>query len=244
MRSIVTFVTLANIVVKRASARLVSMSLTLACIVAVAMSVWPSAIGRLQTEDTNHDGRPDIWRYYDARGELTHVTIDSNFDGHPDREEEYRHGSLSRRDTDRNFDHRVDLVEDFDPSTHEHVKSTVDADFDGRADLLVLFQDGRPVHSEWAKPVIGSGPIDAASPPGDRLIALVDPFDQSAAFGVPQLTRATDTIPVGVDGLVVGGPNLFGEALPRHARASLTDRAPRAIAFSPASPRAPPSQTL
>jgi len=212
----------------------------------VAVSVWPSTIGRLQTEDTNHDGRPDVWRYYDARGELTHVTIDSNFDGHPDREEQYRHGSLSRRETDRNFDHRIDLVEDFDPSTHEHVKSTVDADFDGRADLLVLFQDGRPVHSEWAKPVIGSESPNAgaASSSDDRLIALFDPFGQTAAFGMPQVTSATDTIAVGVDGLVVARSNLFGEALPRHARASLTDRAPRAIAFSPASPRAPPSQTI
>src|SRR6266849_1888032 len=117
------------------------------------MSVWPSAIGRMQTEDTNHDGRPDIWRYYDARGELTHISIDTNFDGHPDREEQYSRGSLWRRETDRNFDERVDLVEEFDPATHEHLSSTVDVDFDGCADLRVLFADGRPVHSEWAKPV-------------------------------------------------------------------------------------------
>ena len=52
-----------------------------------------------------------------------------------------------RRDSDRDFNDRVDLVQEFDPTTHEHVRTVVDVDSDGTADLLVLFQDGRPVFS-------------------------------------------------------------------------------------------------
>lgn len=231
----------------RACTRLVSLSLTLACVIAVAVSVWPSGIGRMQTEDTNHDGRPDIWRYYDARGELTHVAIDSNFDGHPDREERYLQGSLSRRETDRNFDERVDLVEEFDPSTHAHLKSIVDVDFDGRADLLVLFQDGRPVHSQWATSVTDLARGDAGagtSPSDDGLVALFDPFGQTPAFGIVRSTRVADTVAVVVDGLVIDRANLFGEGPQCEDHAPLAEGTARRIAFSPSSPRAPPSRTL
>jgi hypothetical protein len=210
------------------------------------MSVWPSAIGRMQTEDTNHDGRPDIWRYYDARGELTHISIDTNFDGHPDREEQYSRGSLWRRETDRNFDERVDLVEEFDPATHEHLRSTVDVDFDGRADLRVLFADGRPVHSEWAKPVAEAARRDAsvASSPADGLMALFDPFSQTAAFGIARSTRAADMIAIAVDGLVIDRADLFCDAPLCRDQSPLAGGVRSRFAFSPASPRAPPFQTL
>ncbi|MBI4431420.1 MAG: hypothetical protein HY587_06885 [Candidatus Omnitrophica bacterium] len=35
-------------------------------------------------QDTNEDGKPDVWKYY-KDGNLTHREIDSNFDGKPDR---------------------------------------------------------------------------------------------------------------------------------------------------------------
>ena len=82
------------------------------------------------------------------RDSLTEVRIDSNFDGRSDIEEYYDHGVLVRRESDRNFDDRVDLVEEFDTATHERVRSVADLDFDGTADLLLLFQDGRPVFSK------------------------------------------------------------------------------------------------
>jgi hypothetical protein len=228
----------------RARTRLVKVSLAVTCIIAVAMSAWPSAIGRMQTEDTNHDGSPDVWRYYDARGELTHVAIDSNFDGHPDRDEQYREGSLWRRETDRNFDERVDLVEEFDPETHAPLKSIVDVDFDGRADLRVLFQDGQPVHSEWARAVVGAEQDDASAPSAAGLIALFDPFAQTAAFGRTQPAHVADTVAVAVDSLPIDRSNTFSVVLPRQELTSLVDSSPRRNAFSPVSPRAPPSQTL
>jgi hypothetical protein len=220
-------------------------ALTLAPAIAIGMSVWPSAAGRTRTEDTNHDGRPDVWRYYDARGELAHITIDSNFDGYPDREEEYRDGSLVRRESDRNFDQRVDLIEEFDPSTHQHLKSTVDADFDGRADLLVLFQDGQPVYSEWSKPSVGSQQAAAAdeSASAGGLVALLDPFSRSASLYRPRPPRAAAALGITIAGLAIVRPELFRWAPPHREIASLAVGFSVSVVFSLASPRAPPLLT-
>jgi hypothetical protein len=220
-------------------------ALILAPAIAIGMSVWPLAAGRTRTEDTNHDGRPDVWRYYDARGELAHITIDSNFDGYPDREEEYRDGSLVRRETDRNFDQRVDLIEEFDSSTHQHLKSTVDADFDGRADLLVLFQDGQPVYSEWAKPNVGSQPAAAAdeSASAGSLVALLDPFSRSASLYGPRPPRAAAALGIAITGLAIERPELFRWAPPHREIASLAVGFSGSVVFSLASPRAPPLLT-
>ena len=38
------------------------------------------------------------------------------------------------------------------PPLEPPIVVTIDVDFDGRADLLVLYQDGRPVFSKWAPP--------------------------------------------------------------------------------------------
>jgi hypothetical protein len=106
---------------------------------------------RLHTRDINRDGRPDLWEYYDNRGILLRQNIDTNFDGKSDIQESYQDGHLVRRETDRNFDDQVDLTDEFDPRTGEHMRSVADVDFDGRADLLVLFSGGKPVFSEWAR---------------------------------------------------------------------------------------------
>ena len=132
---------------------LAACAVVLGCAVALAAGPGTLQLSRVQTDDRNHDGRPDVWRFFDAQGRLTRVAIDTNFDGRPDQEEQYQHDGLTRRSSDRNFDRRIDLIEEFDPTTHERVRSLVDVDFDGRADLLVLFADESPVHAEWAQPV-------------------------------------------------------------------------------------------
>ncbi len=174
-----------------------------ACILGFALALGaasrPLALGRVQTDDRNHDGRPDVWRFFDARGKLTRVAIDANFDGRPDQEEVYQHEALTRRSSDRNFDQRVDLVEEFDPITHERVRSLVDVDYDGRADLLVLFASGRPVHSEWAAtsatPAAAPGARRArpASFSHDQLAPLEDPFAATSAFGVASIGDSSDS---------------------------------------------------
>jgi hypothetical protein len=113
------------------------------------------------------------------------VDVDTNFDGRSDVQEYYDGGALVRRESDRDFDDQVDLVQEFDAGTRQSVRSVTDVDFDGSADLLVLFDGGRPVYSKW-KPVFAHG--DPSGSGGhssttsqrradDRLGALEDPFD-------------------------------------------------------------------
>src|SRR4029077_2909888 len=112
-----------------------------------ALELWP-ATRLVRTVDQNGDGRPDVWRHYDNRGQLTEVDVDTNFDGRPDIEEYYERGVLVRRESDRNFNGQADLLEEFDVDTHGHTRSVVDTDYDGTADLLVFFRDNRPVFSK------------------------------------------------------------------------------------------------
>ena len=58
-----------------------------------------------------------------------------------------------RRESDRDFNDQIDLVQEFDRTTQQIVRSVSDVDFDGVADLLVLFQDGQPVYSKWAQTI-------------------------------------------------------------------------------------------
>jgi hypothetical protein len=154
----------------------------LAC-AAVAAAALQSPAEYVRSTDQNSDGQPDIWRTYDRQGRLSHVAVDTNFDGRADVEEYYDRGALVRRESDRDFNDRVDLIQDFDPVTREPLRSVVDVDFDGRADLLVLFRDGQPVYSKWASPAttvaaVSSTPraAKARRAPTDHLAPLLDPF--------------------------------------------------------------------
>src|SRR5262245_39724858 len=156
---------------------------SLAAAAVLAVWTWPYGLEHIATEDVNQDGRPDVWRFYDDRGELTHASIDTNFDGRPDREEEYEAGALRRRESDRNFDGQIDLVEDFDGVSGDRVREVFDVDFDGRADLLVFFHDGRPVRSEWASQIASAARRSSENRAGDStssrgLIPLENPFDE------------------------------------------------------------------
>jgi hypothetical protein len=185
--------------------RFVMALLALVSVAALAISLWSSP-EIVRTEDQNHDGRPDVWRFYDRQGHLRRVEIDTNFDGRADRREYYRDGVLTRSESDRNFDNRVDLIEEFDLLGRQHVRSVVDANFDGTADLQVLFKDGQPVHSEWAAPppvaihatdtAIRAPARDSAS--DDTLTSLDDPFSADAALRASHLPRAPATIAVTV----------------------------------------------
>jgi len=177
----------------KAVRRVVAIICAWLCAAAVGASLW-TPHGYVQTEDRNGDGRPDVWRYYDARGQLVRVVRDDNFNTHPDEDEYYVDGALIRREVDRNFDDRVDLVEDFSATTHEPTRSVVDVDFDGTADLLVLLQGGRPVFTKWADSVSQAGARDLESADPDapgRLVPFRDPFRTDQAFRSYAARRTT-----------------------------------------------------
>jgi len=221
---------------KRLSTRCVAFLCVVACATVGAVEVW-SVAQQVQTEDHNGDGRPDTWRRYDSRGQLSRVDVDSNFDGRPDIEEYYERGVLIRRESDRNFNGQTDLVEEFDAETHAQTRSVIDSDYDGTADLLVLFRDGRPVF--WKRTCsskAAGNPIRSSSRDDENnashLARLTDPFDSDVSL------RAMHTGP-SADGCV--GLSTCG-GLPR----------PSIAAVSPVSPSArllardvqPPTLTL
>jgi hypothetical protein len=154
----------------------------LACAAATSVSLRSPARSP-RTEDRNGDGRPDVWRTYDRQGRLSEVAIDTNFDGRSDVHEFYKDGALVSRESDRNFDDRIDLVEQFDGATHDQVRAVEDVDYDGTADLLILFQGGHAVFSKWAQRetpgVAGSstpGPDGTPRTDNDPLVPFDDPF--------------------------------------------------------------------
>lgn len=151
------------------------------CLLIVCAAVWLPG-GRAFTEDRNHDGRPDVWRSYNTHGQLVSVALDTNFDGRSDVNEFYDNGALIRRELDRDFNSLVDLVQEFDPATQQIVRSISDVDADGVADILLLFQNGQPVYSKWARrqtlnaPAAFDEPHSAVADAGRQLVALSDPF--------------------------------------------------------------------
>ena len=177
----------------RISLKRLAAAIVAVCCALLAVQLCLRSNGHVSTEDTNHDGRPDVWRLYNARGELSRVTIDTNFDGRPDRVEQYERGALVSRASDRNFDSRTDLFEEFDVTTQELVRSVADNDYDGNADLLVLFRGGQPVHWESLERPVGASSIPH-NPAGGQggLAPLEDLFRAQTAFRRPR------AIPVGI----------------------------------------------
>jgi hypothetical protein len=158
----------------RRACRLPAIVLCLLACAALAVS-FRTVLHDVRTEDGNRDGRPDIWRAYDRQGRLATIAVDTNFDGRSDVHEYYRRGALVRRESDRDFNDHVDLVQEFDATTRQALRSVSDVDFDGVADLLVLFEGGRPVYSRWA---------DAAAP------AAVDATSTETASLSPRTTQS------------------------------------------------------
>ena len=227
----------------RRSLRVTTLLCLLLCAIVAAVEL--STLRRfVSTTDRNGDGRPDVWRHFDARGQVTRVDVDSNFDGRPDIHEFYERGTLVRRESDRNFNGQADLIEEFDAETHGQTRSVVDVDFDGTADLLVLFQDGRPVSSRYAAPTHIDSPTQRTvrETDGLRLAALVDPFESDLTVrGV----RVAPTIDVCAGVSTSGGLPLSPFALTdRVAPSASLDcahvSAPGPARFYPRSPRAPP----
>jgi hypothetical protein len=227
----------------------VALLCVVACATVAAIEVWPAARD-VRTADNNRDGRPDVWRRFDSRGQLTEVDVDSNFDGTPDIEEYYAGGVLVRRESDRNFNGQTDLVEEFNPDTHERTRSLVDIDYDGTADLLVLFQDGRPVFSERTSSkrcdVREHDATSVQQSDRSRLTPLVDPFaSDSAVRSTRGDSNEADSIGLSTSGSLPS-PRVTGRYhLTAGTRFAPSDAA-RHLPNAPLarSPRAPPASSL
>ncbi len=228
-----------SVAIRRAAA--VFVACTLCCAAAISL-VAPR--GHVRSTDKNGDGRPDIWQTYDRQGHLSEVAIDTNYDGRVDRREFYERGGLVRLESDRDFNDRVDLVQDFDPLTRQPIRTIADVDSDGVADLLVLFRNGQVVLSKWAqRPATAALAVRASA--STELAPLVDPFLGDLSFRerrVPEPIRG---------GVVLSASTALtvpqqAASLPNEASAALeTDTPLPACDVAPSSsPRAPPPSHL
>jgi hypothetical protein len=228
---------------QRLSVRLAAVLCMASCAVLGAVEIWPVARS-LQTTDQNGDGRPDVWRHFDVRGQVTEVDVDSNFDGKPDIEEYYERGVLVRRESDRNFNGQADLVEEFDAATHGQTRSVIDIDFDGKADLLLLFRDGSPVFSKRtsSKPLEGTAQQIARRDDGARLVPMMDPFQSETAIRTaPTASVDEECVGLSTSGGLPSARIALLRRLSPSARILAAAVPPGSLALLlPRSPRAPP----
>lgn len=213
----------------------------------------PVLAARDRADDRNHDGRPDTWRSYNRFGEVVSVALDTNFDGRADIQEYYERGALVRRESDRDFNDRVDLVQHFDPVSHEEVRALTDVNADGVADLLFLFRDGQPVYAELAPNAHGLESREASAGAASRqtrtghapLVPLDDPFSNELALRAVHLNVAS------ADVLGPDAPFALPDVRGRPARADVASRVcppeTRSTCSPPiasGSPRGPPPSPI
>ena len=176
-----------------------------------------------------------------VHGRFTELQLDTNGDGQPDVVEYYRDGALLRRVSDRNFNGVTDLVEDFDEVTQQRVRSIVDQDYDGTADVLLLYRHGQPVVSERASQSESDNARTPVRRDAPALVSLRNPFGDSRAFESSALAVPWETWigPTAAAGLLVSAASLSAptrslNSPARPVRAELT--ANRTLR----SPRGPP----
>jgi hypothetical protein len=223
--------------------------LTVSACTPAIVRYWPHT-DSVVTEDLNHDGRPDVWRIYDADHHLTEVFRDTNLDGHLDVREFYEQGALVRRESDRDFNNQIDLIEDFDAVTGDRSRSVVDLDSDGRADLLILFQ-GRNAVFVKAAPPRRSTPTshalsDAPARARDVLLPLDDPFSGDLAVRPAfAFHRVREFVGLSTAGGVPAAPHSALAAPLKGPHISLGWFLPKiSRELAPGSPRGPPSSQL
>jgi hypothetical protein len=84
--------------------------------------------------DLDHDGKPDMYEYYDANGALRRREAGYDQSGVVDAVEFYENGKLAKRELDTTGQHRVDTWDYFDTSTGKITRRERDSTNDGRVD--------------------------------------------------------------------------------------------------------------
>jgi hypothetical protein len=84
--------------------------------------------------DLNHDGKPELYSYYDASGELRRREAMYEASEAISAIEYYEGGKLVRRELDTAGQRRVDTWDTFDPATGKRIKRERDTNGDGKVD--------------------------------------------------------------------------------------------------------------
>jgi antitoxin component YwqK of YwqJK toxin-antitoxin module len=92
-------------------------------------------------QDLNFDGKPDVWRIYDASRTLTKQKMDMDFDGKIDSTTIFENGQVIRREEDLDFDQKPDLWKFYDKG--KIARKEADINRDGKVDYWEYYEDGK-----------------------------------------------------------------------------------------------------
>ena len=84
--------------------------------------------------DLDHDGKPDMFEYYEANGDLRRREADYDTTGVVNAIEFFDKGKLVKRELDTTGQHRIDTWDYFDAATGKRTKRERDSTNDGKVD--------------------------------------------------------------------------------------------------------------
>ena len=76
-------------------------------VLALEQIVEEAPAPKVAAADTNSDGKPDQWQYYED-GQIARTEADTNFDGKVDEVGNFRGGKLFKIEKDSDYDGKVD----------------------------------------------------------------------------------------------------------------------------------------
>jgi len=133
--------------------------------------------------DLDHDGKPDLYEYFDGSGTIRRREFAYDASGAISSIEIYEGGKLVRRELDTGGLRRIDTHDTYDPATGRRVKRERDSNGDGKIDQWWTYEaDGR---TTIAMDKNGDGQPDPESQlvlgPGGQLITEAPPPPKAAA---------------------------------------------------------------
>lgn len=93
--------------------------------------------------DLNHDGKPDMFEYYDQSGQVRRRESDYDDNGVVNAIEYFEGGKLVRRELDTANQGKIDTWDTFDPGTGNRTKRERDTTGDGRIDQWWTYDGDR-----------------------------------------------------------------------------------------------------
>lgn len=96
---------------------------------------------RCREVDTNLDGKKDLFRTYDKKGEPLTEEADTNYDGRIDTWIKFAAGKIAEAEFDRNQDGKADEFRIY--TGGKLARAQKDATLDGKLDTWEVFEDGR-----------------------------------------------------------------------------------------------------
>lgn len=91
--------------------------------------------------DVNFDGKIDLARTFDEKGELLAERLDTDFDGRVDVVNVFEKGIIVRKEYDTNFDSNVDLWRYFEKNVI--ARKEADLNHDGKVDYWEYYENGQ-----------------------------------------------------------------------------------------------------